>query len=120
MLGAAFKPDSDDVRDSPALNVAGMLQLHGATVSVYDPKAMENSQRLFPTLSYATSVLEACERADAVLVLTEWQEFIDLDPEQLADTVSAKVIVDGRSCLDTERWTRMGWKVFALGRKSVR
>lgn len=120
VLGAAFKPDSDDVRDSPALNVAGMLQLHGATVSVYDPKAMENSQRLFPTLSYATSVLEACERADAVLVLTEWQEFIDLDPEQLADTVSAKVIVDGRSCLDTERWTRMGWKVFALGRKSVR
>lgn len=120
VLGAAFKPDSDDVRDSPALNVAGMLQLHGATVSVYDPKAMENSQRLFPTLSYATSVLEACERADAVLVLTEWQEFIDLDPEQLADTVSAKVIVDGRSCLDTDRWTRMGWKVFALGRKSVR
>ena len=73
VLGAAFKPESDDVRDSPALNVAGMLQLNGATVNVYDPKAMENSQRLFPTLNYSTSVVEACERADAVLVLTEWR-----------------------------------------------
>ena len=73
VLGAAFKPESDDVRDSPALNVAGMLQLNGATVNVYDPKAMENSQRLFPTLNYSTSALEACDRADAVLVLTEWQ-----------------------------------------------
>ena len=60
VLGAAFKPESDDVRDSPALNVAGMLQLNGATVNVYDPKAMENSQRLFPTLNYSTSVVEAC------------------------------------------------------------
>ena len=80
VLGAAFKPESDDVRDSPALNVAGMLQLNGATVNVYDPKAMENSQRLFPTLNYSTSVVEACERADAVLVLTEWREFVELDP----------------------------------------
>ena len=80
VLGAAFKPESDDVRDSPALNVAGLLQLNGATVNVYDPKAMENSQRLFPTLNYSTSVVEACERADAVLVLTEWREFVDLDP----------------------------------------
>src|ERR1700745_1999271 len=80
VLGAAFKPESDDVRDSPALNVAGQLQLNGATVNVYDPKAIENSQRLFPTLNYSTSVVEACERADAVLVLTEWREFIELDP----------------------------------------
>jgi UDPglucose 6-dehydrogenase len=84
VLGAAFKPESDDVRDSPALNVAGMLQLNGATVNVYDPKAMENSQRLFPTLNYSTSVVEACERADAVLVLTEWREFVELDPDDLA------------------------------------
>jgi len=116
VLGAAFKPESDDVRDSPALNVAGMLQLNGATVNVYDPKAMENSQRLFPTLNYSTSVLEACERADAVLVLTEWREFVDLDPEGLAGTVRARVVVDGRNCLDTERWTNAGWRVYALGR----
>jgi len=117
VLGAAFKPESDDVRDSPALNVAGMLQLNGATVNVYDPKAMENSQRLFPTLNYSTSVLEACERADAVLVLTEWPEFVDLEPATLAATVHSRVIVDGRSCLDTERWTGAGWKVYGLGRR---
>ena len=90
VLGAAFKPESDDVRDSPALNVAGLLQLNGATVNVYDPKAMENSQRLFPTLNYSTSALEACDRADAVLVLTEWQEFVDLDPDELAQTRSGQ------------------------------
>ena len=116
VLGAAFKPESDDVRDSPALNVAGMLQLNGATVNVYDPKAMENSQRLFPTLNYSTSALEACDRADAVLVLTEWREFLELDPATLADTVRARVVVDGRNCLDTDRWNDAGWQVYALGR----
>ncbi|HTI74656.1 MAG TPA: UDP-glucose/GDP-mannose dehydrogenase family protein, partial [Mycobacterium sp.] len=116
VLGAAFKPESDDVRDSPALNVAGMLQLNGATVNVYDPKAIENSQRLFPTLNYSTSVVEACERADAVLVLTEWREFVELDPDDLASTVRAKVVVDGRNCLDAERWTAAGWRMYCLGR----
>ncbi|WP_328350386.1 UDP-glucose/GDP-mannose dehydrogenase family protein [Mycobacterium sp. NBC_00419] len=116
VLGAAFKPESDDVRDSPALNVAGMLQLNGATVNVYDPKAMENSQRLFPTLNYSTSALEACDRADAVLVLTEWQEFLDLEPQALATTVRARVVVDGRNCLDSRRWADAGWRVYALGR----
>jgi UDPglucose 6-dehydrogenase len=117
VLGAAFKPESDDVRDSPALNVAGLLQLNGATVNVYDPKAMENSQRIFPTLNYSTSVIDACERADAVLVLTEWQEFVDLDPSELAATVRAKVIVDGRNCLDVQKWHSAGWQVHALGRR---
>jgi UDPglucose 6-dehydrogenase len=115
VLGAAFKPESDDVRDSPALNVAGQLQLNGAAVNVYDPKALENAQRLFPTLNYATSVEEACERADAVLVLTEWRQFVDLDPDDLADRVRARVIVDGRSCLDVARWKRAGWRVYRLG-----
>ncbi|MGI9125080.1 MAG: UDP-glucose dehydrogenase family protein [Mycobacterium sp.] len=120
VLGAAFKPDSDDVRDSPALNVAGMLQLNGATVNVYDPKAMDNSQRLFPTLNYSTSVMEACERADAVMVLTEWREFVDLDPHELARTVRSQVVVDGRNCLDVRRWTEGGWKLHTLGRRSPR
>jgi UDPglucose 6-dehydrogenase len=115
VLGAAFKPESDDVRDSPALNVAGQLQLNGAAVNVYDPKALENAQRLFPTLNYAVSVEEACERADAVLVLTEWRQFIDLDPDDLADGVRARVIVDGRNCLDVARWRQAGWRVFRLG-----
>ncbi|CPR13492.1 UdgA [Mycobacterium bohemicum DSM 44277] len=115
VLGAAFKPESDDVRDSPALNVAGQLQLNGAAVNVYDPKALDNAQRLFPTLNYAVSVEEACDRADAVLLLTEWRQFVELDPDDLADRVRARVIVDGRNCLDAARWRSAGWKVFRLG-----
>lgn len=115
VLGAAFKPESDDVRDSPALNVAGQLQLNGAAVNVYDPKALDNAQRVFPTLNYAVSAEDACDRADAVLVLTEWRQFVELDPDDLADLVRAKVIVDGRNCLDAARWTQAGWKVFRLG-----
>ncbi|OBJ64303.1 UDP-glucose dehydrogenase family protein [Mycobacterium colombiense] len=115
VLGAAFKPESDDVRDSPALNVAGQLQLNGAAVNVYDPKALDNAQRLFPTLNYAVSVEEACERADAVLVLTEWRQFVNMDPDDLADRVRARVIVDGRNCLDVARWQQAGWRVYRLG-----
>lgn len=115
VLGAAFKPESDDVRDSPALNVAGQLQLNGAAVNVYDPKALENARRLFPTLNYAVSVTDACDGADAVLVLTEWPEFTSLDPDDLAHAVRARVIVDGRNCLDAARWSQAGWRVFRLG-----
>ncbi|NMN99107.1 UDP-glucose dehydrogenase family protein [Antrihabitans stalactiti] len=117
VLGAAFKPDSDDVRDSPALNVAGMIQLHGAAVSVYDPKALENSKRVFPTLNYATSVAEACERADVVLVLTEWAEFTRLRPADLAPFVRATSIIDGRNCLDAEEWRAASWTYRGLGRR---
>ncbi|WP_216911620.1 UDP-glucose dehydrogenase family protein [Nocardia noduli] len=115
VLGAAFKPESDDVRDSPALNVAGMIQLHGAVVTVYDPKALENSRRVFPTLNYATSVAEACERADVVLVLTEWDEFTALRPEDLGRVVRARSIIDGRNCLDRATWRDAGWVYAGLG-----
>ncbi|TQF69219.1 UDP-glucose/GDP-mannose dehydrogenase family protein [Rhodococcus spelaei] len=116
VLGAAFKPESDDVRDSPALNVAGMMQLHGAVVSVYDPKALDNSRRLFPTLNYATSVAEACAGADAVLLATEWDEFRSLRPADLEGHVRARAIVDGRNCLDADEWTAAGWSYRGLGR----
>lgn len=116
VLGAAFKPESDDVRDSPALNVAGMLQLHGAVVSVYDPKALDNSRRLFPTLNYATSVAEACENADAVLLATEWEEFVSLRPSDLDPVVRGRSIVDGRNCLDADEWSAAGWAYRGLGR----
>jgi UDPglucose 6-dehydrogenase len=116
VLGAAFKPDSDDVRDSPALNVAGQIQLQGATVSVYDPKALDNSRALFPTLSYATSTLEACEGADVVLVLTEWADFKKLRPEDLNPVVRRRTIIDGRNCFDPQQWRNAGWKYRALGR----
>ncbi|MBO0854874.1 MAG: UDP-glucose/GDP-mannose dehydrogenase family protein [Nocardia sp.] len=115
VLGAAFKPESDDVRDSPALNVAGMIQLHGAVVTVYDPKALENSRRVFPTLNYATSVAEACRRADVVLVLTEWSEFVALRPEELNDVVSHRSIIDGRNCLERAAWIDAGWVYAGLG-----
>ena len=116
VLGCAFKPDSDDVRDSPALNVAGQLQLQGAGVSVYDPKAMDNSRALFPTLGYSASTLEACRGADVVLVLTEWREFRDLVPADLDGVVREKRIVDGRNCLDPELWRSAGWIYRGLGR----
>ena len=116
VLGAAFKPDSDDVRDSPALNVAGQIQLQGATVSVYDPKALDNSRALFPTLSYATSTLEACEGADVVLVLTEWSDFKKLRPEDLNPVVRRRTIIDGRNCLDPQQGRNAGWKYRGLGR----
>ena len=110
VLGAAFKPGSDDVRDSPALNVAGQLQLQGGSVVVYDPKARASSEILFPTLEYADGVPEACEDADIVLVLTEWDEFRNLQPEKLASSVRGKIVVDGRNCLEAEAWQRAGWK----------
>lgn len=116
VLGAAFKPDSDDVRDSPALNVAGQIQLQGAAVSVYDPKAMDNSRKLFPTLSYADSVQDACAKADVVLVLTEWKEFRELVPAQLEPHVRGKSIIDGRNCLDPALWRGAGWVYRGLGR----
>jgi UDPglucose 6-dehydrogenase len=116
VLGAAFKPDSDDVRDSPALNVAGQIQLQGATVSVYDPKAMDNSRALYPTLRYATSALEACERANVVLLLTEWSEFKKLRPEDLDPVVGDRNIIDGRNCLDPHQWHDAGWEYRGLGR----
>ncbi|WP_342659729.1 UDP-glucose 6-dehydrogenase [Rhodococcus ruber] len=116
VLGAAFKPNSDDVRDSPALNVAGQIQLQGAAVTVFDPKAMENSRVLFPTLNYATSIEDACAGADVLLVLTEWSEFRRIDPASLASVVRRKVIIDGRNCLDVAAWVEGGWKYRGMGR----
>jgi len=118
VLGTAFKPDSDDVRDSPALNVAGQIQLQGATVNVFDPQAMDNSRALFPTLNYATSAFEACEGADAVLVLTEWAEFRSIDPIALKGIVRSASVLDGRNCLDAVTWCAAGWVYRALGRPS--
>ena len=116
VLGAAFKPNSDDVRDSPALNVAGQIQLQGAQVTVYDPRGVANAQALFPTLGYADSAVEACEGADLVLHLTEWQEFVEMDPAVLDAVVSEKRIIDARNALDPLRWRAAGWLYRGLGR----
>lgn len=117
VLGAAFKPDSDDVRDSPALNIAGQIQLQGASVNVFDPKAMDNSRALFPTLGYATSVVHACEGADVTLILTEWDQFRELEPSELNDVVRQRTVIDGRNCLDRDRWRAAGWLYRGVGRQ---
>ncbi|MGY1688904.1 UDP-glucose dehydrogenase family protein [Geodermatophilus sp. SYSU D01105] len=118
VLGAAFKPDSDDIRDSPALNVAAQLQLQGADVRVTDPAAVENARRLWPQLDYADTPEEAAERADAVLVLTEWREYRELDPVAFGKVVAQKRVLDGRNALDREAWTAAGWTYRALGRRA--
>ncbi|MGY1624201.1 UDP-glucose dehydrogenase family protein [Geodermatophilus sp. SYSU D00965] len=118
VLGAAFKPDSDDIRDSPALNVAAQLQLQGAVVRVTDPAAVENSMRQWPQLDYAATAEEAAERADAVLVLTEWRAYRELDPVAFGKVVKQKRVLDGRNALDREAWTAAGWTYRALGRRA--
>jgi UDPglucose 6-dehydrogenase len=116
VLGAAFKPASDDIRDSPALNVAGRISLFGAHVTVHDPQAMDNARRMWPTLHYADSVFEACRGAHVVLVLTEWEQFREVDPTMLAEVVASPAVVDGRNCLDPATWRAAGWTYRALGR----
>ena len=119
VLGAAFKPDSDDIRDSPALDVALATQRAGAAIRVYDPHAMDNARRDFPTLAYAETAVEAARDSDIVLHLTEWQEFRDMHPEMLGRVVAHRRIIDGRNTLDRDLWTREGWIHRSLGRRSI-
>ena len=116
VLGAAFKPNSDDIRDSPALDVAASIQQQGAAVTLYDPAAMDNARGRHPELGYRESSVEAARGADIVLHLTEWAEFREMDPSALSDVVTSRRIVDGRNALDPARWRAAGWTYRALGR----
>jgi UDPglucose 6-dehydrogenase len=116
VLGAAFKAGSDDVRDSPALDVAATLEARGGEVWVYDPQAGDNAKRAHPGLRIAGDVAEACRGADIVLVLTDWQEFRGLDPVALAGVVRRPRVIDGRLVLDPDKWRGAGWTFRALGR----
>lgn len=116
VLGAAFKPNSDDVRDSPALSIAGSLSLAGASVSVYDPQAMENAKKNFPTLEYAPSIEAALEGSEMVVVATEWQQFREIDPVAAKKLVKRAAVLDGRNCLPADKWRAAGWDVTCLGR----
>ena len=116
VLGAAFKPNSDDVRDSPALEVAATIRSQGGKVTVYDPKALANAKRVHPELDFGGSAHEAARDAHVVLLLTEWPEFRDMDPEELGQVVAERNIVDGRNALDPGRWRSAGWNYRALGR----
>jgi len=119
VLGAAFKPNSDDIRDSPALDVAEALLKAAALVRVYDPKAMEEARPLHPGLLFAETVEDACTDADVVLHLTEWKQFREIDPAKLAWVVASPAIIDGRNALDPTLWRAAGWTVRALGRPRI-
>lgn len=116
VLGAAFKPDSDDVRDSPALDIASQIHAAGADVRVHDPKAIENAGRRFPALTFIENLDELFDKADAILHLTEWKIYRDLDPNSIASRVSNRLIIDGRNALDLHKWRSAGWTFRALGR----
>ncbi|MDN6529726.1 MAG: nucleotide sugar dehydrogenase, partial [Brevibacterium sp.] len=116
VLGAAFKPNSDDVRDSPALAVARLIATQGGVVTVTDPQAIDNAAMTFPELNYVADTSQALADADAVLLLTEWQEYRDLDPVATASLVAGKVLIDGRNVLTPEVWRSAGWTYRALGR----
>jgi UDPglucose 6-dehydrogenase len=116
VLGAAFKPDSDDVRDSPALDISAQIQAAGALVTVHDPKAIANAQKRFPGLNYAQEINETLKDAELVLHLTEWKIYRELNPVQIKSLVKTPIIIDGRNALDREAWRAAGWKFRALGR----
>jgi UDPglucose 6-dehydrogenase len=116
VLGATFKPDSDDVRDSPALDIAAQLNAAGAHVVVHDPKGIEPARKRFPNLEYAESINDAVKDSDLVLHLTEWKEYRQIDPVKIASLVKNKTIIDGRNMLDRDLWRKAGWKFRALGR----
>jgi UDPglucose 6-dehydrogenase len=116
VLGATFKPDSDDVRDSPALDIAAQLHAAGAKVVVHDPKGIEPARKRFPTLAFEEDVRVAVKDADAILHLTEWKEYRELDPGAIGQLVKSKFLIDGRNMLDREKWRSAGWRVHALGR----
>ena len=116
VLGATFKPDSDDVRDSPALDIAAQLQAAGAIVVVHDPQGIEPARKRFPNLEYQEVVTDALKDADLILHLTEWKEYRQIDPAAISSLVKSKIIIDGRNMLDRTLWRKAGWKFHALGR----
>ena len=116
VLGAAFKPDSDDVRDSPALDISAQIQAAGAKVVVHDPKAIENAQKRFPALSFNESIEGTLQGADLVLHLTEWKIYREIDPSKVKALVKNATMIDGRNALDRDKWIAAGWKFRALGR----
>ena len=115
-LGAAFKPNSDDIRDAPALDVARTMHGLGARVRVYDPAAMDNAKRAYPELRYGANAFDVARAADVVVLLTEWSEFREIDPEALGEVVRRRRVVDGRHALDADWWRAAGWEYRALGR----
>ncbi len=116
VLGASFKPNSDDLRDSPALDVARRLETLGAHVTVTDPEALANVTKVSPELAQAADAFAAADGAELVVLVTEWREYVVLDPEQFGEVVASRRIIDGRNVLDPTRWRAAGWEYHGLGR----
>jgi len=119
VLGAAFKPDSDDVRDSPALDIAVQIHAAGANVVVHDPKAAGPASKRFPALTFTEDIEECLRDAEIVLHLTEWKMYRELDPRVIKSLVKRAILIDGRNMLDRSQWQEAGWRVRALGRKNT-
>jgi UDPglucose 6-dehydrogenase len=116
MLGVTFKPESDDVRDSPALDVAVQLKGLGAEVVATDPEGIANARLRHPQLDYAERLEDALRGAEVVVLATEWREYRDLDPDWAAGLVTTRVVIDGRNVLDPVAWRAAGWQYRGLGR----
>jgi UDPglucose 6-dehydrogenase len=119
VLGASFKPDSDDVRDSPSLDVAVAMSNLGASVVVHDPKGLDNARRVYPHLAYEPDLTRALDGAELVVLGTEWREYRDLDPAATGNTVATRTVIDARNALDAQAWKNAGWAYRALGRPTV-
>jgi len=116
VLGASFKPNTDDVRDSPAIAVATKLVRAGAQVTIYDPQGMDNAAKALPQAEYAAGLTAAATGADLVCVLTAWDEFRYVDPAVLGEHVAGRRIIDAMNCLDMPLWTAAGWEFRGMGR----
>ena len=116
VLGITFKPDTDDLRDSPALDIAGRLYARGAELAVVDPAAADKLRRRQPEINVPDTLEEAVTDADVVMVLTPWGEFVDLDPASILPLVKSPNVIDGRNVLNPQRWADAGWNYFGMGR----
>lgn len=116
VLGAAFKPNSDDIRDSPALDVALRLSNLGANVVVTDPEALHAVRSRYPEIPTEADTRAALTGADLVLLLTEWNQYTTFDPSEAKELVSRPIIIDGRNALPREQWVAAGWSYSGLGR----
>jgi len=116
VLGAAFKPDSDDLRDSPAIAVAKLIKATGAEVVVHDPISLHHVQAHHPEFDTEQELLKAAAGVDALVLATEWQEYRDVNPAHLAAVVKNNLLIEGRNALNVAHWQQAGWRVLALGR----
>jgi len=121
VLGLAFKPDTDDIREAPSIKVIRELLGEGANVRLYDPQSRENMKELFPEylprVVYCDSPYQAASGTNALLIITEWKEFLDLDLKKLKDVMANPIIIDGRNIFDSTSVKKLGFEYYSVGRK---